>query len=259
MATTGPSRDRGSRKHILDLVSAQDFVGTINSLLLRTGFQVGDLRHTRPTGRSDADHWKEFRVENYLEDEHHRISAGGPFLDRSWWISHGGNRPNWDMISQITGGHTTGILLVEAKAHEREMSEQNTKSPPEPGNQDAKENDEQIRRRIHTTNTSLNRLGLGTFRLSADNHYQLANRLAYTIKLSSLGIPVVLIYLGFIEDSYFKTDHFRSPEHWQRVIGGYLQGVVPQSFPDQIFTPKDGGAKFGMLIRSLKITDVSRR
>ena len=33
--------------------------------------------------------------------------------------------------------------------------------------------------------------------ISHESHYQLANRLAFACKITSLGIPTVLVYLGF--------------------------------------------------------------
>ena len=45
----------------------------------------------------------------------------------------------------------------------------------------------------------LAQLGIAT-RISRDSHYQLSNRLAFTWKLATLGVPTVLVYLGFIGD-----------------------------------------------------------
>jgi hypothetical protein len=45
--------------------------------------------------------------------------------------------------------------------------------------------------------------GRGSDTLTADSHYQLANRLASAYKVASAGIPVVLLYLGFTGDTYF--------------------------------------------------------
>jgi hypothetical protein len=36
-------------------------------------------------------------------------------------------------------------------------------------------------------------------------------------------------------------------------MGGYLQGVVPQTFPDQILTLRSNGTPLGMLIRCLPV------
>src|SRR5215213_5063614 len=70
----------------------------------------------------------------------------------------------------------------------------------------------------------------GPTTLTADSHYQLANRLASGYKVASVGVPVVLLYLGFTGDTYFG-DHVRDAAHWQQLMRGYLQGVVPSNRP----------------------------
>ena len=254
MPPTGPPRDRGSRKHILDLVSSPDFAPTLDVLLAGTGFRVGKDRHCRPVGRSCAADWNEYRVEDYLQ--RHPVSSQGPILDRKWWISHAGNRPNWDLICRITDGTSDGLLLVEAKAHEGEMSEQNRKSQPDPSNPNSVANARQIRHVLQQTNSAMGRLGFGAFGLSADHHYQLSNRIAYAYKLATLGLPVILMYLGFVGDRYFPTDWIRSPDHWQRLIEGYLQGVVPLGLPER--TVSTGSGSLVMVVRSLDLDSGGR-
>ena len=118
-------------------------------------------------------------------------------------------------------------------------------------------NDLQIKRRISETRTALNRLRCGTFCLSCEDHYQLANRLSYSVYLASQGYRVVLLYLGFLGDTYFD-DQLTDPNQWQRAMGGYLQGVVPQQFPDRLHQVQGGGTLI-MLIRSLPVFEVSVR
>jgi hypothetical protein len=36
------------------------------------------------------------------------------------------------------------------------------------------------------------------FHISRDNRYQMSNRFAWSWKLASVGVPVVLVYLGFV-------------------------------------------------------------
>lgn len=94
------------------------------------------------------------------------------------------------------------------------------------------------------------------FDLDVSRHYQLANRVAYAWKLADLGLPVVLLYLGFTGDTYFDADYIRDDAHWQRVIGGYMQGVVSQQFPERVHTLASGGS-VQMLVRSLPVAEVS--
>ena len=65
--------------------------------------------------------------------------------------------------------------------------------------------------------------------ISRDSHYQLANRLAFTWKLAQLGVPVVLVYLGFTGDDGIAEagKPFRDDADWQVAFGEYVDGVVP--------------------------------
>jgi hypothetical protein len=93
--------------------------------------------------------------------------------------------------------------------------------------------------------------------LPFDEHYQLVNRLAYSCHLASLGYNVVLLYLGFCQDTYFD-DPILNDRHWQRVMGGYMEDVVSQSFPE-IRHDLDGGGSLQMLIETSEIKSVSVR
>jgi hypothetical protein len=50
--------------------------------------------------------------------------------------------------------------------------------------------------------------------------------------VASVGVPVLLLYLGFIGDTYFR-DYLRDADHWQQLMRGYLQGVVPSDLPGE--------------------------
>jgi hypothetical protein len=151
---------------------------------------------------------------------------------------------------------TPGLLLMEAKAHEGELDWPGKHLSPS-ANLASKKNHAQIAGCIHEANSALNKLCDGNFNLKVSSHYQLANRVAYAWKLADLGLPVVLLYLGFTGDTYFRGDYFHDDAHWQRVMGGYLQGVVSQQFPQRVH--KLNGGSIQMLIRSLKVAEVSTR
>ena len=64
--------------------------------------------------------------------------------------------------------------------------------------------------------------------LSRDSHYQLSNRFAWAWKLASLGIPVVLVYLGFLS-AIEMTDlgqPLRSGDEWKAVLMDHCDGIV---------------------------------
>jgi hypothetical protein len=66
--------------------------------------------------------------------------------------------------------------------------------------------------------------------LSQDSHYQLANRFAWSWKLASMGIPVVLVYLGFLSASEVNDlgMTFADSADWSRVILEHSRNIVPE-------------------------------
>lgn len=251
-------RDRGSRKHVLDLVQSQSFSQTLNSLLSSTVLQLADSPDLQPYGRQDVNAWSEFELEEYLSLAERQF-PGLPPLERNWWLRHrtGLNRsPTWDLIARLKDRTELpkGLLLVEAKANISELKIDDSKSRPSQSAESI-ENDSQIKRRIADANATLNQLGCGHFGLSDQSHYQLANRIAFAVYLANQGYQIVLLYLGFTGDVYFN-DAIRDEFQWQRVVGDYLQGVVPQTFPDRHFATNSGGS-LHFLVRSLPVIEIS--
>ncbi|HPV14642.1 MAG TPA: hypothetical protein PL126_03215 [Candidatus Cloacimonadota bacterium] len=65
-------------------------------------------------------------------------------------------------------------------------------------------------------------------KISHDSHYQLSNRIAYTWKLASLGVPTILLYLGFLNDPYWiskRKRHFGTDGEWLEEIKRYFKQV----------------------------------
>ena len=78
-------------------------------------------------------------------------------------------------------------------------------------------------------------LGVAAFRLgtashqSRDHKYQLSNRFAWAWRLADLGIPVALLYLGFLnaqDMGDIDPELFRSAEQWADAVREYGKGVV---------------------------------
>ena len=120
----------------------------------------------------------------------------------------------------------------------------------------SKKNHRQIVECIEESESGLNDICDGVFGLSVDSHYQLVNRVAHLWKLATCGIPVVLLYLGFVGDTRISKSYFQNNEHWQRAMGGYMQGVIPQSFLEQQHQIVDSGSML-MLSRSLEVLEKS--
>ena len=174
----------------------------------------------------------------------------------SWWLVHRARTrtPVWDIASIARIGGRDGLILVEAKAHNNELSAAG-KIAPRASSEGSKANDAHIRAAIEEANIGLGgpRRGWG---LNADHRYQLSNRFAWAWKIADLGIPVVLVYLGFLgaEEMVDQGLPFGSAAHWGDVVRGHAMGVVPdRAWEQQIDV---GGTPLTAIIQS---TDVEWR
>lgn len=237
---------RGSAKHVLDLLEREDYIQIMNGLLAEGGASIipQDVRH--PRGRDDPTEWpiRKF-CKKYCRDWFEQD------LLSTWWPGRPATPPMWDLLSTCRVNEWPGILLVEAKAHEGECSYDGKKLESW-ASQGSKENHQQITACIKEAQHSLNHACDGVFSLGTESHYQLVNRIAHLWKLASCGIPVMLLYLGFTGDTYFKRDYLTDADHWQRVMGAYMRGVIPLGFPGRVVHLPSGGSA-QMLIKSLPI------
>jgi hypothetical protein len=69
---------------------------------------------------------------------------------------------------------------------------------------------------------------------------------------STNGVPVVLLYLGFIGDTYFHRDYFQNADHWQRTMGASMSGILPIGLPGR-FIEVPGGGSILVLVKSLPV------
>lgn len=152
----------------------------------------------------------------------------------SWWLAvrKGANTPNWDIASTCTIGNKDGLLLVEAKAHDAELKKDG-KSLDKDASDASIANHEQIGRAIGAASAGLNKAIAGWRNLSRDSHYQLANRFAWAWKLASMGVPVVLVYLGFlsameVNDRSRLGEPFVDCADWSRVVLEHSRNIVPE-------------------------------
>ena len=146
----------------------------------------------------------------------------------AWWLAtpHSrANTPNWDLASACHINGKPGLLLVEVKAHAAELDAAG-KHFSEKSN---RQNHERIGLAIEQANAALTAATGNPWRLSRDHHYQLSNRFAWAWRLADLGVPVALLYLGFLnaQDMDGKdTELFLSEEQWAAAIQEYGAGVV---------------------------------
>ena len=145
---------------------------------------------------------------------------------------------------------------VEAKAHESELDWKGKRAlNAETDSPQAWANDGRIRAAIAEARDWFSQVA-GLTTLTADSHYQLASRLASAYKVASVGVPVVLLYLGFTGDTYFK-DGIRDADHWQQLMRGYLHGVVPPDLPGRELAHESGGS-LTFLVGALPVREVSQ-
>lgn len=217
---------KGSRKHVLDLIDNPDFVSIMNKILFPFDVVLEDKKTLRPKGYIDT---SEFRLQRYSNE--HKLVNLFPNLKgfnfNTWWNPHGGSAPTWDMISLCKLNGKDALLLVEVKAHTNEFDTYGKKEKDTPTD-GSEANQKNIKKRIKEACDDLKNTSTG-FNVSIDTHYQLSNRVAFSWKLNQLNIPVVLLYLGFTGDTYFK-DYFTDESHWEKEFKHYLNGIVPYDF-----------------------------
>jgi len=177
-----------------------------------------------------------------------KLSSSTKLLDdmtrkelQSWWLefTSGANVPNWDIASQCHVGGVPGLLLVEAKAHGGELDENPTGKRP-PTTLNGWKNHQKIGRAIADASAELQFATRLPWAISRDKCYQLSNRFAWSWKLASLGIPVVLVYLGFLDATEMPEPRFREEaegEHcWKTTVVKYGDGTVPTQVWEDNYT-----------------------
>ncbi len=167
----------------------------------------------------------------------------------AWWLTvrERANTPNWDIVStcQVEGGQ--GLVLIEAKAHAGELH----LAGKTPGNS---ENDTRISAAVAEANDALGGAA-ASWSLCANTHYQLCNRFAWAWKIASLGVPVVLVYLGFLDADEMGDGAFRTPEAWRSCLHAHADGVVPLAAWEQRVPA--GKSWFVPIVRAGRISAVS--
>lgn len=148
---------------------------------------------------------------------------------RTWWLAHeaGANTPNWDIAAACEIEGTPGLILVEAKANVPELSIAG-KPLAVAASVTRVANHERIGLAIDDACAALRRISTSTA-ISRDSHYQLSNRVAFTWKLASLGVPTILVYLGFWGDTGIADvgAPFENASHWELTFAEYVQQLVP--------------------------------
>jgi hypothetical protein len=175
-----------------------------------------------------------------------------------WWLvvaSNNTRTPNWDVASTCTIDGRAGIVLIESKAHDQELIKEETGrkniKPPVSGN--ARRNLMRIDWAIRDASAALTEDTRLTWALSRDWNYQMSNRFAWAWKVTDLGIPVVLVYLGFLraDEMSDQGKPLADAMDWQNVVKRHSQALFPATVWDQRWIC--GGQPLIPLIRSVEM------
>lgn len=219
---------RGSLKHVLDWTSESLFDVELLALLSPVPVRLDAHSFWMPRGHRCP---HEARLETFGPRVFPNHTAWEELTQ--WWLHHrrGANTPNWDIAFRADVDGTPGLVLVEAKANVSELVKSGCKKPGEriPSVR-SQENDTHIRSAIEGVRQGLSKSFPG-ITIGCDKHYQLSNRIAFAWKLADLGVPTVLLYLGFIGDTGIEDagPMFTDDVHWQNMFAAHLAEVCPVS------------------------------
>jgi hypothetical protein len=230
---------KGSRLRCLLLTSQSDteVAGVLTSLVAPHASVTPEDRWA-PRGLREPDEGKLGETPGFLPE-------GGPDALTRWWLANPGraNTPNWDLVSTCRINDRTGLVLVEAKAHEAELGDNQC------GAVDA-DNIDRIDNALAEAMAGWNTQMPG-FVLSAKTHYQLSNRFAFAWKLATMGVPVVLVYLGFLDAKEMEWGDrvlLKSQARWRDCVLDRSKGTIQQAAWDRTFDVD--GTPVTVLIRS---------
>lgn len=221
---------RGSRARcVLFTEGSREEVAKRLTELVSPHAVVDPVRHVwAPKGFSDPTEGKLGDTAPFLSDQQREEIS-------SWWLAvrrATANTPNWDIISQATIGGREGLILVEAKAHDKELTKEAGGKPFDakatPG---SSSNHKGIGACIDEACQSLSSASGLAWHLSRDSHYQMSNRFAWSWKVTTMGIPVVLVYLGFVNADEMKDRgiSFDNHEQWKQLVESQSQTLFPNA------------------------------
>lgn len=162
---------------------------------------------------------------------------------KTWWLVKGHNTPSWDIVSSCQINGNRGLIFVEAKANGQELKKTDSCTSK------LLENIKRIESAILESNNELKKES-GGWNLKQFSHYQLSNRFAWSWKIASFGIPVFLVYLGFLNADEMHGS-FKSIAEWDKAVKAYANGFVPCDIWNQRLGIN--GVPFYPLIRAMDI------
>jgi hypothetical protein len=229
---------RGSkpRCHVLTHGSRDDVAKRLNLLMEPWGHVSPDTDHWMPEGFVAVDEAQLGTSTLLIPSEKQRQDL----LD--WWLAvpENANTPNWDVASTCIINGKPGLLLVEAKAHDAELrNEEKGKELKPPVSINSRRNHMRIGACMQDANLALAGETHLPWALSRDWNYQMSNRFAWAWKLTSLGIPIVLVYLGFLLAEEMRTNKqtpFATPKEWEQHVRSHSEPLFPAEIWNQKWT-----------------------
>ena len=250
--TKGCRLERGSRKHVLDWTGRPQFTSELQALLRPASVRISDDALFMPRGAGEPE---EARLERFGPAWQPDSAVWRQIED--WWLCHkrGANTPNWDIAAGCEIDGSPGLVLVEAKANWPELG---VGGKPQAAGASANShaNHQRIGEAIAQANAGWRAFD-PRVSISRDSHYQLANRLAFTWKLASLGVPVVLLYLGFTGDVGLgpSLPPFVDDADWHTAFDAYSADAIPSELFERRL--EVGSTPLWLLSRSRSIIELS--
>ena len=224
----------------------------------------------KPYGSVATDNWMPHGFESTDEVQLHKPN---PFVTEElqgklsdWWVPDGSG-PTWDLVSECLVGRGTrarrGVLLIEAKAHWAELKQTDEKKLDANASDNSRSNHDRIGSAIDEANVGLRTLTDDPgWALNRDQCYQLSNRFAWAWKLMDLGVPVVLVYLGFLNATEMSDqgDPFCDHADWERCVKTRAKHHVPEEIWEREWQMSNGAslvARIGSVCQSLTAARMS--
>ena len=250
------SQRKGSQMRCLQMTSGDRSAVAAALGALIEGF--GDVRNSdlwAPKGFREPAEIRLDETQGFLK------SAGQRTLLKNWWIAPGLMKvrtPPWDLVSTCRLGGAPGLMLVEAKAH---LSEMNS----DPCTANEKRNIGTMRQALDEATEKWNDLLRAAseaqgwkprhwIKLVPSCHFELACRLAFALKVAEMGIPVALVYLGFLRAEELEEQNcilFRNAEEWRLWLAEKTKQTVPEEIWDSTFDVN--GTPLSVLVRAASV------
>lgn len=210
---------------------------------------------------SASDRWMPIGFEDQEEAQLHKapslLDAAICMRLRDWWLAPSSARamtPNFDIASTCRVDGRAGLLLIEAKAHDKELLKQAMGRILEGASEDRIASHDKIGAAIREAALGLTAATGHLWSISRDTRYQMSNRFAWAWKLTECGVPVVLVYLGFVraDEMWDRGQPFAGAADWERLVLAESAALFPAETWGRRMDVN--GCCFVPLIRALEIS-----